>query len=209
MDENTKYKVFRKPDNEIEVECTTSDGKVFSVEMVIDPLHQRSSSPHVSFGVNLRNEKNANAKLPRLQTYEQDETGDFKVFKCEKCSASFSRRYKLISHMREHDQMNGYLKCPHCSKSFPSNSTLTRHIRVHTGEKPFKCDICNRAFIQKEILKRHSMTHSGERPFKCDHCPKSFILKEALKQHVNRNHSEHPVVELHKCPLCPKVSHSI
>lgn len=40
---------------------------------------------------------------------------------------------------------------------------------------------------------------------RCDHCPKSFILKEALKQHVNRNHSENPVMELHKCPLCPKV----
>lgn len=49
LDDDTKYKVFKKPDNEIEVECTTSDGKVFSVEMVIDPLQQPSISPEVSF----------------------------------------------------------------------------------------------------------------------------------------------------------------
>lgn len=211
LDEDTKYKVFKKPDNEIEVECTTSDGKVFSVEMVIDPLQQNSILPDVSCSKAYARSVSDRMKLIfaifflGAQNYERDEAGDLKVFKCEKCDASFSRRYKLISHMREHEQSNGYLKCPHCSKSFPSNSTLTRHIRVHTGEKPFKCDICNRAFIQKEILKRHAMTHSGERPFKCDHCPKSFILKEALKQHVNRNHSENPVMELHKCPLCPKV----
>lgn len=49
LDENTKYRVFKKPDNEIEVECTTSDGKVFTVEMVIDPLQQGSTSPSVSY----------------------------------------------------------------------------------------------------------------------------------------------------------------
>lgn len=51
LDDNTKYKVFKKPDNEIEVECTTSDGKVFSVEMVIDPLQQSSASPQVSIAI--------------------------------------------------------------------------------------------------------------------------------------------------------------
>lgn len=136
---------------------------------------------------------------------ERDETGDLKVFRCEVCLASFTRRNKLISHEREHEPTGSQLKCSYCSKSFPSNSTLARHIRVHTGEKPFKCEICGRAFIQKEILKRHLMIHTGERPFKCDQCSKSFILKEALKQHINRNHMANPVIELHKCPLCPKV----
>lgn len=36
LDSQTKYKVFRKPGNEIEVECRTSDGKIFSIEMMID-----------------------------------------------------------------------------------------------------------------------------------------------------------------------------
>lgn len=36
LDEDTEYKIFKKPGNEIEVECTTSDGKIFCVEMVMD-----------------------------------------------------------------------------------------------------------------------------------------------------------------------------
>lgn len=154
------------------------------------------------FSIEILRKKNI---LSFQEPVEKDDEGDLKIFKCEKCDLSFSRRNKLISHEREHEPILNQLKCSYCGKSFPSNSTLARHTRVHTGEKPFKCNVCGRAFIQKEILKRHAMIHSGERPFKCAHCPKSFILKEALKQHINRNHTENPVIELHKCPLCPKV----
>lgn len=57
LDDDTKYKVFKKPDNEIEVECTTSDGKVFSVEMVIDPLQQTEISPEVHFAIHARRQR--------------------------------------------------------------------------------------------------------------------------------------------------------
>lgn len=36
LDEDTTYKISKKRGNEIEVECTTSDGKIFCVEMVMD-----------------------------------------------------------------------------------------------------------------------------------------------------------------------------
>ncbi|XP_031631285.1 zinc finger protein 12-like [Contarinia nasturtii] len=175
LDDKTQYKIIRTTDNEIKVQCISSDGKEFEIEMM--------SQPH---GI------------------ERDESGDLKIFSCSKCPKTFSRRGKLINHERDHNAKTSGQECPYCQKWFPSNSTLTRHIRVHTGEKPFKCNICDRNFIQKEILKRHLMTHSGERPFKCSHCPKSFILKEALRQHINRNHTENPVSELHNCPFCPK-----
>lgn len=177
LDDETQYKIVRTNGNEIKVQCITSDGKEFEIEMVEQP------NPG----------------------YERDESGDLKIFSCSKCPKTFSRRGKLINHERDHNAKTNGQECPYCQKWFPSNSTLTRHIRVHTGEKPFKCNICNRSFIQKEILKRHLMTHSGERPFKCAHCPKSFILKKALSQHINRNHTENPTPEMHNCPFCPKV----
>lgn len=179
LDDETQYKIIRTNGNEIKVQCITSDGKEFEIEMVEQP------NPG----------------------YERDETGDLKIFACSKCPKTFSRRGKLINHERDHSAKTNGQECPYCQKWFPSNSTLTRHIRVHTGEKPFSCSICDRSFIQKEILKRHLMTHSGERPFKCSHCSKSFILKKALSQHINRNHTENPTPEMHNCPFCPKVTH--
>lgn len=36
LHEDTTYNIFKKRGNEIEVECTTPDGKIFCVEMVMD-----------------------------------------------------------------------------------------------------------------------------------------------------------------------------
>lgn len=185
LDDKTQYKIIRTSGNGIKVQCISSDGKEFEIEM--------AEQSNVGLDVG----------------YERDESGDLKIFACSKCPKTFSRRGKLLNHERDHSAKANGQECPYCQKWFPSNSTLTRHIRVHTGEKPFKCNICSRSFIQKEILKRHHMTHSGERPFKCQHCPKSFILKEALRQHINRNHTENPTPEMHDCPFCQKVCQSI
>lgn len=62
-----------------------------------------------------------------------DENGEYKIFRCEHCPASFSRRQQLLSHASAHKEKNRGLKCTFCLKWFPSNSTLKRHERIHTG----------------------------------------------------------------------------
>ncbi|XP_055699590.1 zinc finger protein 892-like [Phlebotomus papatasi] len=132
-----------------------------------------------------------------------DSNGDLLIFKCSMCPKTFSRKKGLEKHEISHMKRKGY-SCTFCEKWFPSNSSRQRHERIHTGEKPFTCSVCGRKFVQKEILKRHLIVHSAEKPYKCNQCDKQFTQKEILRQHVNRNHSANPVVEVHKCFLCPK-----
>lgn len=165
-----------KTSKKTKVEVVTDEGQTLLVEVVNDNQEQSDSL---------------------------DENGEFKIFKCEKCPQAFARRFQLSRHMTTHDKRRGHM-CDFCDKWFPSKSSLSRHTRTHTGEKPFKCTVCNRAFIQKEILRRHEITHTGNRPFACEHCDKAFTQREVLRQHINRNHTESPIIDLHKCPKCPK-----
>lgn len=128
---------------------------------------------------------------------------ELKIFECSECSKTFSRRTYLDRHFSIHVKDKGN-SCTYCEKWFPSKSSLQRHIRVHTGEKPFQCEICNREFIQKEILKRHMMTHTGNKPYPCSECDKKFTQSDMLRQHMNRKHTENPIIEVHRCSLCPK-----
>lgn len=57
-----------------------------------------------------------------------------KIFKCDKCPKSFSRRMHLTRHASIHEKKQGHF-CDYCEKWFPSRSSLNRHTRIHTGNK--------------------------------------------------------------------------
>ncbi|GAB0090623.1 zinc finger and BTB domain-containing protein 17 [Sergentomyia squamirostris] len=132
-----------------------------------------------------------------------DSKGNLVIFKCSKCPKTFARNDDLKNHEGSHKKRKGF-SCIYCEKWFSSNSSRLRHERIHTGEKPFECHVCGKKFVQKEILKRHVVVHSGQKPFQCGQCDKQFTQKEVLRQHINRKHTENPVIQQHKCFLCPK-----
>lgn len=72
---------------------------------------------------------------PSLKPTEVDENGELKIFHCNQCPASFSRRQQLLGHASEHKEKTRGMKCSYCQKWFPSNSTLKRHVRIHTGNQ--------------------------------------------------------------------------
>ncbi|MBW0496494.1 hypothetical protein O181_036209 [Austropuccinia psidii MF-1] len=46
-------------------------------------------------------------------------------------------------------------KCDKCTASFSRNHDLKRHARIHLAIKPFPCEWCEKAFSRKDALKRH------------------------------------------------------
>ncbi|XP_050312825.1 zinc finger protein 813-like [Anthonomus grandis grandis] len=189
---------------QLQIKVNPSSGKTTQVEVTTDDGHVIVMEISTEDQVDDRNSNSENLKRDSVLTEINDE-GELKVFKCEYCPLSFSRRIALKRHSSVHSQQRGF-SCGICEKWFPTKSALIRHERIHTGERPFQCEICTKSFAQKEILFRHMMTHSGQKPYNCPQCPSGFNQKVHLRSHMRKHAESDPHdMQLHYCSLCPKV----
>lgn len=77
-----------------------------------------------------------------------------KMFKCDSCSSSFTRKTRLTEHKnRVHLGKVYHFECKICGVRLSSKENLTRHKIVHTDK--FKCDKCDRRFDRSYRFHRH------------------------------------------------------
>lgn len=142
----------------------------------------------------------------------------YKMYHCEECNISFSRRSTQSRHMlHKHSKLysersNETLKkveiaaksydCKICEKSFKTYYDLRRHCATHDGRKPYECDICKKQFALKSYLYAHVLTHDNWKPYPCDKCSKFYRRKSSLQRHVELSHTGK---KSSKCNICHKV----
>ena len=89
-------------------------------------------------------------------------TGE-RLFGCDVCNKSFSRKASLNAHQKKiHKDLAASgvspatdRTCPHCGEFFAYPSDMKRHMTVHTGERLLGCDVCNKSFSRKASLNAH------------------------------------------------------
>ena len=117
-----------------------------------------------------------------------------KTLTCYLCYEEFSRRGKLVSHMKDqHSEMEERcFNCPRskCTKKYRTERDLEVHINViHLHIKAFKCTTCKKEFGRNTSLILHTQrAHTKEKRFNCSSCPQAYKEKRNLQNHELKAH---------------------
>ena len=117
-----------------------------------------------------------------------------KILKCYLCHEEFSRRGKLVSHMKDqHSEIEERcFNCTRskCTKKYRTERELEVHINViHLHVKAFKCTTCKKEFGRNTSLILHTQrAHTKEKRFNCSTCPQAYKEKRNLQNHEFKAH---------------------
>ncbi|XP_068112185.1 zinc finger protein 551-like [Hyperolius riggenbachi] len=181
---------------------TSHTGEVGRTESTVPPSFKKkcsesSRSPSL-FKKNEHVATNSKTQLSGVPPKQKAHPGK-KVFTCEECGKTLTRKENLISHKRIHSGEKPF-SCSECGKTFKKNSHLFKHRQIHTGQKPFSCSECGRSFAWKGDLVVHERIHTGMKPYVCSDCGKGFSVKSYLVRHQRTHSGERP----YACPECGK-----
>nr|CAI5851291.1 unnamed protein product [Callosobruchus analis] len=107
-------------------------------------------------------------------------------------------------------------KCEHCTASFKTKRALSDHVlKNHPNfigsvkQKIHDCPGCTYRTVQKCDMDRHLLTHSDVvctvQLIRCSHCSSTFKTQKGLDEHTTKKHqifSESSTHQIYQCPNC-------
>lgn len=110
-----------------------------------------SNGQQISYNVPSSSKRNSSVSS---QSNQRRMSKNAKLFKCDSCPSSFTRKTRLTEHKnRVHLGKVYHFECKICGVRLSSKENLTRHKIVHTDK--FKCDKCDRRFDRSYRFHRH------------------------------------------------------
>ncbi|CAG9565781.1 unnamed protein product [Danaus chrysippus] len=120
---------------------------------------------------------------------------------CSECNKTFSNKYNMLVHMRNHFGQPSRFACDKCNKTYKSQGSLIYHHKVvHEGQLKFVCSSCGEAFPSRAARDVHARLHTGQKPFSCQYCGKAYRAKNTLYRHIDM----HLNIRKYACSFCDK-----
>ncbi|XP_075980952.1 zinc finger protein 639-like [Anticarsia gemmatalis] len=126
------------------------------------------------------------------------------VYRCKECKDTFTDRFDLYKHAKEHIIKLEEKVCDICGHTFMGNEALIKHrIRQHEqGERlTYRCKVCGYTSPDRKETYIHVRNHTTKRQSPprhlCETCGKSFAILTSLNRHVQ----QHGMANL-SCNIC-------
>jgi len=106
------------------------------------------------------------------------------------CGVCFKRlkESSMKQHSRTHAGLRPF-KCEVCSARFTRRADVDRHHKVlHKKVRPFQCEICKKRFSTRRLLRRHVENHESSANYQCTQCNYKFGKKEYYDSHMQYLH---------------------
>ncbi|KNC28964.1 hypothetical protein FF38_13785 [Lucilia cuprina] len=146
---------------------------------------------------------------------EKETEGQDLKYKCELCTAEFSYKYQVFTHLKEaHTEEEIPLKCRRCQLEFISIKMYEQHKQTHcrNKHKVLRCTNCPAKFVWPDSIKKHNCasklpknTITGNTELiKCNVCDLEFEEKTKYKEHLETHSNAKTLTAktIIRCGLC-------